>query len=79
MEIFEGPFGLRFIKIEATQIFLGTDKGAWVYASERPRHRVNLPEFMILESPITKAQYAEILGEKEDSNELKDMITNDVV
>ena len=79
MEIVEGPFGLRFIKIEATQIFLGTDKGAWVYASERPRHRVNLPEFMILESPITNSQYAEILGEKEDSNELKDMITNDDV
>mgnify|MGYP001177048533 FL=1 len=79
MEIIEGPFGLRFIKIEAVQILLGTNKGAWVYASERPRHRVDLPEFMITESPLTKAQYAEILGEKEDSNELKDMITNDDV
>ena len=79
MDTIEGPFGLRFIKIDATQIFLGTDKGAWVYASERPRHRVDLPSFMILESPITKSQYAKILGEDEGSDEIKDMITNDDV
>ena len=79
MEIVEGPFGLRFIKIDSTEIFLGTDKGAWVYASERPRHRVNLPSFMIMETPITETQYAEILGKNSDSNELKDMITNDDV
>jgi len=75
----EGPYGLRFIEIESTEIYLGTDKGAWVYASERPRHRVNLPSFMILESPITESQYAQILGEKVESDELKDMITNDDV
>ena len=34
---------------------------------------------MILESPITKSQYAKILGEDEDSDEIKDMITNDDV
>ena len=79
MDTMDGPFGLRFIKVEAKQIFLGTDKGAWVYASERPRHRVNLPEFFILQSPLTKSQYAQILGEKEESDELKDMITNDDV
>ena len=78
MEIVEGPFGLRFIKIDSTEIFLGTDKGAWVYASERPR-RVNLPSFMIMETPITETQYAEILGKNSDTNELKDMITNDDV
>ena len=79
MEIVEGPFGLRFIKIDATQIFLGTDKGAWVYANERPRHRVDLPSFLILESLITKSQFAEIIGEKTDSDGLKDMITHDDV
>ena len=79
MEIVEGPFGLRFIKINATQIFLGTDKGAWVYASERPRHRVDLPSFLIMESPITASQFAEIIGEKDDSEGLKDMVTHDDV
>lgn len=79
MEIIEGPFGLRFVKIKAAEIYLGTNKGAWVYASERPRHRVNLPSFMIMDSPITESQYSKILGEEGDSNELKDMITNEDV
>ena len=79
MEIIEGPFGLRFVKIKATDIYLGTNKGAWVYASERPRHRVNLPSFMIMESPITESQYSKILGEENNSEELKDMITNEDV
>ena len=79
MKAVEGPFGLRFIKIDATEIYIGTDKGAWVYASERPRHRVSLPSFLILESPITRKQYAEIIGENDDSDEIKDMITNDEI
>ena len=49
MEIIEGPFGLRFFKVEDSSVFLGTDKGGWVYANERPRHRVSLPSFLILE------------------------------
>ena len=59
--------------------FILVDKGAWVYASERPRHRVNLPSFMIMESPTTKSQYSQIFGGEEDSDELKDMITNEDV
>ena len=72
----EGPFGLRFIRIEKSSIFLGTDKGGWVHANERPRHRVDLPAYLILESPITKSQYAKIMGEDDSSDELKDMITH---
>ena len=79
MDVVEGPFGLRFIKIESSQIFLGTNKGAWVYASERPRHRVDLPSFMILESPISRSQFAKIVGGKDESDELKDMVTHDDV
>ena len=58
METIEGPFGLRFVKVEASEIYIGTNKGAWVYASERPRHRVNLPSFLIMQSPITEAEYS---------------------
>ena len=79
MDIVEGPFGLRFIKVNSSQIYLGINKGAWVYASERPRHRVNLPAFMILESPISISQYASIIGEEDDSAGLKDMVTHDDV
>ena len=79
MDIVEGPFGLRFIKVNSSQIYIGINKGAWVYASERPRHRVNLPAFMILESPISISQYASIIGEEDDSAGLKDMVTHDDV
>ena len=79
MDFVEGPFGLRFIKINSKQVYLGIDKGAWVYASERPRHRVNLPEFLILDTPISRTQFAEILGQKDGSNEPKDMVTHDDV
>ncbi len=79
MEIIEGPFGLRFFKIEDSSVFLGTDKGGWVYANERPRHRVSLPSFLILEKPITNSQFAEIMGETADSNEPKDMVTNEII
>jgi hypothetical protein len=79
MDLVEGPFGLRFIRIEERQIFLGTDKGGWVHANERPKHRVDLPSYLILDSPQTKTQYAEIMGEEGNSDDLKDMITHDEV
>ena len=79
MDLVEGPFGLRFIRIEAGQIFLGTDKGGWVHANERPKHRVDLPSYLISQSPLTRKQYAEIMGEEESSEELKDMIDHDDV
>tara|TARA_B100000242_G_scaffold89951_1_gene60721 strand:+ start:1876 stop:2697 length:822 start_codon:yes stop_codon:yes gene_type:complete len=79
MESIDGPFGLQFLKIESCQVYLGTNKGGWVYASERPMHRVELPSFMIMKDPISEKQFAEILGKKNDSDELKDMVTNDDV
>jgi hypothetical protein len=79
MDFVEGPFGLRFIRIEERQIFLGTDKGGWVHANERPRHRVDLPSYLVLQSPLTRKQYAEVMGEDDTSEELKDMITHDDV
>ena len=77
MDIVEDVFGLRFIKVQESNVFLGTDKGGWVYANERPRHRVELPSYLILEKPISKSQYAAIMGEKDSSDEPKDMITHE--
>ena len=79
MEYVEGPHGLRFIRIESSQVFLGTDKGGWVHASERPRHRVDLPSFLILENPISNAQFAAIMGEDCSLEGLKDMVTHDLI
>ena len=70
MESIDGPFGLQFLKIESSQVYLGTNKGGWVYASERPMHRVELPSFMIMKDPMTEKQFAEILGKKNDSIEM---------
>lgn len=77
MELIEGPFGLQFFKIEASSVYLGTDKGGWVYANERPRHQVTLPSFLILEKPITVSQFTEIMGGDETSDEPKDMVTHE--
>lgn len=70
MEFEEGPFGLRFVKIDSGQIFVGTDKGGWIYASERPRHRVDLPSFLIMESQLTIRQVTSILGEEIDDDNI---------
>ena len=54
METVEGPFGLEFVKVPAGKVFLGTDKGGWIHASERPRHEVELPDFkkIAIDKPV---------------------------
>lgn len=79
MEIIEGPFGLEFVKIPAGKVFLGTDKGGWVNASERPRHEVVLPEFMIMSKPLTKSQVAAIQGLESDDDSPYEGMENDII
>ena len=57
----------NFSKLNPVKSYLGTNKGGWVYASERTkRARVELPSFMIMKDPISEKQFApEILGKKE--------------
>ena len=64
--------GLEFIPIASGSSWLGSDKGGWIYASQRPRYEVRLPTFYILKQPISRGQIAELLGEEsqpDDSNE----------
>ncbi|MDP6864627.1 MAG: SUMF1/EgtB/PvdO family nonheme iron enzyme [Candidatus Poseidoniaceae archaeon] len=68
METVEGQFGLEFIQIPAGEVLLGTNKGGWIHASERPRHQVNLPSYLIMKNPLTKAQVATIMGEESNDN-----------
>ena len=37
--------GLSFQKVDSGSVFIGEDKGGWIYAGQRPRHEVQLPEF----------------------------------
>ena len=57
---------LGFKLISQGSSFLGSDKGGWIYASQRPRYEVQLPDYYILENPITRGEVAGLLGEKED-------------
>ncbi len=57
---------LNFKLISQGSSFLGSDKGGWIYASQRPRYEVRLPDYYILENPITRGEVAGLLGENED-------------
>jgi hypothetical protein len=63
MQTISGPFEIEFLSIPAGKICVGTDKGGWVHASERPRHEVVLPEFLIMKNPLSTADAARIMGE----------------
>ena len=57
---------LDFKRVPQGSSFLGSDKGGWIYASQRPRYEVQLPDYYILEHPITRGEVAVLLGENED-------------
>lgn len=42
--------GIDFVKVEAGITTVGTNKGGWVYASNRPMHEVRIPDFFIMKS-----------------------------
>ena len=67
--------GLEFIPIESGSSWLGSDKGGWIYASQRPRYEVRLPDFYILKNPITRGQVARILGEDEQPEDPAEPMT----
>ena len=45
--------GINFLKIKSGITTVGTSKGGWVYASNRPMHEVKNPDFFIMESVFT--------------------------
>ena len=55
--------GLRFQRVEAQSLYLGTNKGGWIYTSQRPRHEVRLPAFYIMKEPINAADFDSMLNE----------------
>ena len=57
---------LDFKRVPQGSSFLGSDKGGWIYASQRPRYEVQLPDYYILEHPITRGEVAVLLGENDD-------------
>jgi hypothetical protein len=67
--------GLEFIPIASGSSWLGSDKGGWIYASQRPRYEVRLPSFYILQKPLTRGQVAHLLGEPEQPEHANEPMT----
>ncbi len=54
--------GLIFHHVKANSIFIGEDRGGWIYASQRPKHEVRCPDFFINENPVNLTELSSILG-----------------
>ena len=67
--------GLDFIPIASGSSWLGSDRGGWIYASQRPRYEVRLPSFYILKDPLTRGQVAKLLGESETPEHANEPMT----
>ncbi len=80
MQTISGPFAIEFLSIPAGKVCVGTDKGGWVHASERPRHEVVLPEFLIMKDPLSTADAARIMGEAvPDVDTPLDLIDSEII
>ena len=55
--------GIDFLKIESGYTTVGTDKGGWVYASNRPKHEVSIPEYFITKSVLSAQQLSNLIPE----------------
>ncbi|MCH1540272.1 MAG: hypothetical protein L7S56_02390 [Candidatus Poseidonia sp.] len=51
-----------FQKVEGGRVVLGTTKGGWIYAGQRPCYEAVLPTFFITEHPLTKDQVSSAMG-----------------
>ena len=52
--------GLSFQKVNSCSVFIGENKGGWIYAGQRPRHEVKLPDFYIMESSLSDKELTKI-------------------
>ncbi len=70
--------GLVFHPVEETTITIGTTKGGWVYASQRPCYEAKIPSFYTMEAPLTKQDVLNVMGgpEKETSDAPMDTLTS---
>jgi hypothetical protein len=48
--------GIEFTPVQAGSVFLGTEKGGWMYGSQRPRHEVRCPEIYVMKSVFKKVK-----------------------
>ena len=70
-------FGIEFVEVPDGEVFVGSDKGGLVHASERPRYEAKIESFKIMKSLLTKRQFSQIMGEENESDEPIDSISWD--
>ena len=62
--------GLEFVPVGEASTLMGTTKGGWVYAGQRPCYEAKTPAFYIMPSPLTEAELARAMGvENEDAED----------
>jgi hypothetical protein len=62
-----GP--LTFVKVDAGTTYVGDDRGGWIHANQRPRHEVRVPEFFVLETPLSAADVAQLSNQDSPANQ----------
>lgn len=53
--------GIEFTPVETGSVFLGTEKGGWMYGSQRPRHEVRCPRFYVMKTVLSQQQLQTLL------------------
>ena len=53
--------GLVFSHVKSDSIFIGENRGGWIYASQRPKHEVRCPDFFITKEPLSLSELSSIL------------------
>ena len=67
--------GIKFQRVDAQSMHLGTDKGGWIYAGQRPRHEVRLPTYYIMTAPLTGTDYNALVGTKDGKDDEQFQVT----
>ena len=61
--------GIAFQPVNPATTVMGTTKGGWVYAGQRPCYEAKTPAFYTMEQPLTRNDVANAMGEDdEDGN-----------
>jgi hypothetical protein len=54
-------YDIEFSPIQAGSVFLGTEKGGWIYSGQRPRHEVQCPDYYVMKTALSQNQLQQLL------------------
>lgn len=70
--------GLNMVAVAEATTILGTTKGGWIHASQRPCYEACTPAFFVMPSPLTEREVTNALGIQNDeaSNKMMQSLTS---